>query len=101
MPTDQASSSVSALRHGFNQHFQDTHSIVLPLDHGIGGGGAPPSALSVGCSLILLGQGIDGAGEASPSALRYCESTTPPPVDHGIGGGGAPPSARIWSKFSR
>ena len=72
---------------------------MLPLDHGIGGGGAPPSALSVDCSFMLLSQGIGGGG-APPSALRYCESITPPPVDHGIGGGGAPPSARILSKFS-
>ena len=79
-------------------------SILAPAKpQGIGGaGGAPPSALSVDCSLMLLSQGIGGAGGAPPSALRYGDSITPPSVSHGIGGaGGAPPSARIWSKFSR
>src|SRR5882724_901711 len=81
-----------------------TDSIPAPArPQGIGGGsGAPPSALSVGCSLMLLCQGIGGAGGAPPSALRYGETIAPPPVSHGIGGaGGAPPSARIMSKFSR
>ncbi|HEY6183408.1 MAG TPA: hypothetical protein VIW67_14260 [Terriglobales bacterium] len=71
-------------------------SILAPAKpQGIGGaGGAPPSAISVDCSLMPFGHGIGGAGGAPPSASRYGESITTPPWGHGIGGaGGAPPSA--------
>src|SRR5713226_6307124 len=49
--TDHAWSTVPALPHVINWHSQDAHTIVLalgPVDHGSGGGGAPPSAWILG-----------------------------------------------------